>query len=407
MSTKVSICFFLLRIPTSKNYIRPLQASIAALIVSNIILTFIWIFQCDPVQLAWNASLKGRCFGRQFLLNLILSQAIISVFSDFALALFPIVIIRNLHMRTRQKLGLSLLMGLGVITGTCCLIRTTLNGGALPIDGTFGGITNWFWRQFEVQLGIVCACIPPLIPCYKWLKQKFARSPKPKETTSVSQNGPGDGATLMDPSTQGPADGLHQPRRGRQRESSVPRSENRFLGPGRLRRDTAQNGLSEEGQSIQHTEGRLPQSVSHRDGADAAAGSVAVPEPAAQPAHTHNRSRNMSFSRRDLRTQAPLHHDADSDVEDLPLVHITPQESNPHSYEDRPTDSPGSQEMVKVTGDPKGQLEFVGLQPSFERSRGLFAHILGLKRSSWSSWASYGHDKSNTGPGLSEVRHYE
>ena len=39
MWTKVSICLFLLRVPTSKALIRPLQAAVVFLILSNVVLT--------------------------------------------------------------------------------------------------------------------------------------------------------------------------------------------------------------------------------------------------------------------------------------------------------------------------------------------------------------------------------
>ncbi len=75
MWTKVSICFFLLRIPVSKKLIRPLQASIVILIVSNIILTILWIVQCRPIAATWNMNIHGDCFSKEQLLNIILSQA--------------------------------------------------------------------------------------------------------------------------------------------------------------------------------------------------------------------------------------------------------------------------------------------------------------------------------------------
>lgn len=47
--------------------------------------------------------------------NVIFAQAVISAVSDFALAFFPVLIILNLKMRTKDKVGLCLLMGLGVM----------------------------------------------------------------------------------------------------------------------------------------------------------------------------------------------------------------------------------------------------------------------------------------------------
>lgn len=75
MWTKVSICLFLLRIPIRKIVVRPLQASIAILIVSNIILTLLWILQCHPVNAAWDEDVSGKCFSRGQLLRIVLAQA--------------------------------------------------------------------------------------------------------------------------------------------------------------------------------------------------------------------------------------------------------------------------------------------------------------------------------------------
>lgn len=58
-------------------------------------------------------------------------------------------------------------------TGACCIVRTVLNSQALPTDFTYGGIANWYWRLFEVQLGIIAACIPALRPGYKWSRTKI------------------------------------------------------------------------------------------------------------------------------------------------------------------------------------------------------------------------------------------
>ncbi|KAI4279800.1 MAG: hypothetical protein L6R38_004951 [Xanthoria sp. 2 TBL-2021] len=123
-----------MRIPVSKAYIRPLQAGIVILVVSNVILTLLWILQCTPVSAARDLQLKERskCFSRGQLQRVIFAQA-----------------------------------------SACCTVRTVLNFQALPKDFTYGGIPNWYWRLFEVQLGIVAACIPALSPGYKWSRTKI------------------------------------------------------------------------------------------------------------------------------------------------------------------------------------------------------------------------------------------
>lgn len=75
MWTKVSICLFLRRIPATKVLIRPLDISIGVLILSNVILTILWIVQCRPIDAAWNSNIKGSCFSRGQLERIIIAQA--------------------------------------------------------------------------------------------------------------------------------------------------------------------------------------------------------------------------------------------------------------------------------------------------------------------------------------------
>ena len=170
MFTKVSICLFLLRITITKAFIRPLQAAIIILVVSNIILSLLWILQCTPhLDKAWNDKSAGKCFSKGQLERIIISQAIISIISDFFLSAFPILILRKVQISFRSKLGLCALMGLGVITGSLSLVRTVLNWQNETDDPTWASIPNWYWRSWEVVFGIVAACIPTLRPGYKWL----------------------------------------------------------------------------------------------------------------------------------------------------------------------------------------------------------------------------------------------
>ncbi|KAL8720595.1 MAG: hypothetical protein Q9225_002559 [Loekoesia sp. 1 TL-2023] len=172
--TKVSICLFLLRITVTKATVRPLQAAVVMLVVSNIVLSLAWIFQCTPhLDKAWNDKLPGKCFTKGQLERIIISQALISIISDFFLSAFPIIILRKVQIGFRDKVGLCLLMGLGVITGAFSIVRTVLNGQNVARDTSWDILPNWYWRSCEVFFGIVAACIPTLRPGYKWLRAKI------------------------------------------------------------------------------------------------------------------------------------------------------------------------------------------------------------------------------------------
>lgn len=105
---------------------------------------------------------------RGALKGIVLTQAIISVVSDFTFATLPILFLWRVQVDFTTKVGLWVLMCLGYITGSFCLVRTVLNDESIPLDATYGGIVNWVWRLFEVTIGIIAACIPTLRPLYTW-----------------------------------------------------------------------------------------------------------------------------------------------------------------------------------------------------------------------------------------------
>lgn len=75
--TKVSICLLLLRISPSKRIIRPIKALILLLIITNILLSLLWILQCLPVDGAWDAQRRkaAKCFTKGQVQRIIISQA--------------------------------------------------------------------------------------------------------------------------------------------------------------------------------------------------------------------------------------------------------------------------------------------------------------------------------------------
>lgn len=191
MFTKISICCLLLRITIHKAFIRPIQVLIASLIVSNLVLTVLWIVQCRPLAAAWNTMIQGTCFSQGQLQRIIISQAIISTISDFILAAFPILILRQIQIGFQRKVGLCSLMGLGVITGAICTVRTVLNWQNIDEDSTWVSVDNWYLRSWEVCVGIVAASIPTLRPGYLYITDRLrSRSSETKTLVYHSSKAP-------------------------------------------------------------------------------------------------------------------------------------------------------------------------------------------------------------------------
>ncbi|KAL8788429.1 MAG: hypothetical protein Q9213_001652 [Squamulea squamosa] len=172
--SKMSICLFLLRLSSFRKIRLGLHAMNIFLVTSHVPLTFLIIFQCSPISKYWHNPLEGPgyCFSKATVETIIIIQGIFSIVSDFVLAAFPIVLLWNVQLNKRTKVGLCMLMGLGVITGGICIGRTALSGQIKSMDVTWAGVPNALARVFEINLGIIAACIPIMKPFLRYVKAR-------------------------------------------------------------------------------------------------------------------------------------------------------------------------------------------------------------------------------------------
>ncbi|KAL8915510.1 MAG: hypothetical protein Q9171_000075 [Xanthocarpia ochracea] len=174
MLSKISICLFLLRLSNFRRIRLGLHAMNIFLVTSHIPLTFLVIFQCSPISKYWRNPLDGpgRCFSKATVETIIIIQGISSIVSDFIFAGFPIILLWNVQLSKRTKVGLCLLMGLGVITGGICIGRTALSGQIKSMDVSWAGVPNALARVFEINLGIIAACMPIMKPFVRYVKAR-------------------------------------------------------------------------------------------------------------------------------------------------------------------------------------------------------------------------------------------
>lgn len=113
--SKTSFAVTLLRL-TVVSHVRYL---VWFIIVSlNVFLTFtafLPLFQCTPVGKSFNPNVDGKCWDRMLVLVLTMFGAAYSAAADFALAVIPWVLIWNLQMNLKEKIGVGICMSLGIV----------------------------------------------------------------------------------------------------------------------------------------------------------------------------------------------------------------------------------------------------------------------------------------------------
>ena len=168
---KISICLFLLRLSQFNKLRRILYHLIAFLIITHLALFLLNIFQCHPVDKVWNEGEKGgHCFTKQTVMNILIAQGVLSFITDFLCAAFPVVLLRNLHIKKQSKIGLCCLMGLGIITGGIAIARVATASQVLSRDLSWVSVPNSMTRVFEVNIGNSAACVPILKPFVRYLR---------------------------------------------------------------------------------------------------------------------------------------------------------------------------------------------------------------------------------------------
>lgn len=121
------------------------------------------IFQCDPVvgaYKAWDGTVEAKCFNNN---AQIIAMAGINILLDLLVFFLPVPKLVKLEISTRKKIGvcLTFMTGLFVtIVSIVRLVKFIQHYDSANITWDFVPIGNW--SQFEVNVGIWCACMPAL-----------------------------------------------------------------------------------------------------------------------------------------------------------------------------------------------------------------------------------------------------
>ncbi|KAF1363238.1 hypothetical protein EJ07DRAFT_104201 [Lizonia empirigonia] len=119
------------------------------------------IFACVPVRAFWTKE-RARCID-QFAMWF--TNAAINIATDFAIILLPMPVIRRLQLGRRQK---SALIGIFAVGGCVCIVSILRLQSLVAIsnstDQSYDNPPAATWSSVEVNVGIICSCLPLLRP---------------------------------------------------------------------------------------------------------------------------------------------------------------------------------------------------------------------------------------------------
>ena len=120
---KSSICLTLLRIALVPWHRKLLWAMIIASVISTAIVDIFILTHCQPISGAWHIPEDAYCLPSAAEVSITFIISAFTLATDFAAALLPYLIIKDLHMPPKRKKALMVIMGVGLFASFATLAR--------------------------------------------------------------------------------------------------------------------------------------------------------------------------------------------------------------------------------------------------------------------------------------------
>ncbi|THW00783.1 MFS general substrate transporter [Aureobasidium pullulans] len=185
MAEKTSILVFYLSLSKTNRTFR--WATIATLFVVNaagIALTLVTLFQCSPVGAAFRYPVPAvhHCTD---IITIYLSSAPVNIITDLAILFLPMPILTSMRLPKKQKTILVITFGFGLFVAIVDIVRiaylqsastyrlnqilhfqkdSSTGRDADVTDFSWYASYSFMWSAIEVNVGIMCACVPALKP---------------------------------------------------------------------------------------------------------------------------------------------------------------------------------------------------------------------------------------------------
>ncbi|KAF4905966.1 Satratoxin biosynthesis SC1 cluster protein 4 [Colletotrichum fructicola] len=198
---KLSLVTFYLRIFTVPRFRMAAYSLIAFLVLGQVIIGFLTIFSCHPIELFWNKDIHtGGCLDIN---QLAYANSALAILQDLIILALPIAMLPGLQMNKNKKISVAVIFLLGSVGFISTIIRLqVLAVFGNSIDPTWDYVPVVWWTTIELGVVIVCACLPmirnlvekwfPNFKLFKW------SSPKPsKDSVGSSSVGTDDKSYKM------------------------------------------------------------------------------------------------------------------------------------------------------------------------------------------------------------------
>jgi len=162
-AVKLSILFFYLRLFPGPNIRKWIWGTIIFNTIFTLLFILIGLFQCAPIRFywkRWDNEHKGKCMD----INALgWANAGISIALDIWMLALPMTQLVNLNLHWKKKLSVAAMFGVGAFVTIVSIVRLqSLVKFSNSINPTWDYIAIGYWSTIEINVGIICACMPSI-----------------------------------------------------------------------------------------------------------------------------------------------------------------------------------------------------------------------------------------------------
>ncbi|KAL2866196.1 uncharacterized protein BJX67DRAFT_382013 [Aspergillus lucknowensis] len=160
--TKAAIVFLYLRLFPTRKFIIAARIVLVVIVIYGLWTVISAFLNCLPVQSFWDQSVPGHCISKTFLWFF---NGGWNIATDLAILILPVPVLSHLKLPRRQKFGVILIFATGGFACVTSMIRLNyLTIATHTTDPTKDNGPIATWSQIELNMGIICSCLPPLQP---------------------------------------------------------------------------------------------------------------------------------------------------------------------------------------------------------------------------------------------------
>ncbi|KAK7539316.1 uncharacterized protein J3D65DRAFT_618203 [Phyllosticta citribraziliensis] len=120
------------------------------------------IITCNPVAYTWDKTISGGTCKNQS--PILYTNAAVNIFTDFATIILPMPVLNKLSLDRRQKWLLMGIFAVGIFASITSILRLQSLVNADDFDVTYAIVSTCLWSVVEIDVGIICACLPAIRP---------------------------------------------------------------------------------------------------------------------------------------------------------------------------------------------------------------------------------------------------